>query len=235
MRAVGKLLLVLLGLAVLLVVADRLALRAAESTIAARLAEGGQLGPSPVVEVRGTPFLTQALRGRYDDVLVRAEGVPAGDLRVSSFVAELRGLQVPLSDVVQGDVQSVPVDELSARAVITLADLAKVVADRGLQVSPAEGGLVRVTGGVEVFGRRLEASAVSRVALEGNTVVVTAERFEVGNSVADAVLSAALGDRLDFRFELGPLPYGLQVTSLRPSTTGVVLTARSDGAVLQAG
>jgi hypothetical protein len=230
-----RLVVLLLVLTALLVVADRLAVRAVERDVAARLADAGRLPTAPEVDVRGTPFfLTQAVQGRYDDVVVRAEGVRAGNLRVRHFVAQLRGVELPLRDVVTGEVDAVPVASLTARAVITYADLSEAVVDRGLRVSPAGGGRARVTGGVRVLGQNLEASAISRATLEGRTIVVTAERFEVGNTVADAVLSRALGNRLDFRLDLGPLPYGLELTDVRAGGDGVVLHARSDGAVLRA-
>jgi hypothetical protein len=232
-RAVGRLLLLLAVLGVVALVADRLVAGAAERAVAAQLATAGGLDEEPDVEVRGTPFLTQALRGRYDDVVVRADGVPAGSLRARQFVARLRGVSVPLEDVLAGDVLAVPVEALTARAVLSYADLTQAVADRGLRLSPAGGGLVRVTGSVRVLGRDLEATAVSRPALVDGAVVVTAERFEVGSEVADAVLTRALGDRLDVRVELAALPYGLALTSLRAGGDGIVLRARSDGAVLQ--
>ena len=230
----GKLLVLLLVLAVLAVVADRVAVRVVEQTVASRVQAAGALPAPPEVEVRGVPFLTQALRGRYDDVLVRAQDVPAGTLSVDSFVAQLRGVQVPLSDAVQGSVTSVPVEALTARAVLSYADMSAVVADRGLRIGAAGGGLVRVTGTLRVLGRDLEASAVSRPVLEGSEVVITAERFEVGSALADDLVSRALGNRLDFRVAVGQLPYGLQLTGLRAGGDGVVLEARADGAVLEA-
>jgi hypothetical protein len=231
-RAVVRLAVVLLVLAVLALAADRLAARAVERTVAERLAASADLGGAPEVDVRGTPFLAQALRGRYDDVVVRAQAVPAGALRLRQAAFRLRGVEVPLRDAVAGELRAVPVDVLTARAVLTWADLTAAVADRGLRVGPAGDGRVRVTGSVRVLGRDLEASAVSRPVLEGSAVVVTAERFEVGGADADAVLTRALGDRLDVRLEVGALPFGLGLTSLRAGGDGVVLQARSDGAVL---
>lgn len=225
-------LLALLVLAGLLVAADRLAVRAVEDAVATRLATAGGLTATPEVDVRGTPFLTQAVRGRYDDVAVRAVDVPVGDLRFSRFEAQLRGLEVPLSDAVRGDVQQVPVEALAGRAVLSYEQLSSAVADRGLRVSSAGDGRARVTGSVRVLGRTLEASAVSTAVLEGSTVVVTAERFEVGAAAADAVLSRALGNRLDLRVDIGSLPYGLQLTGLTAGAEGVVLTASATDTVL---
>jgi hypothetical protein len=227
-----RLVLVLLVLAVLAVVADRVAVRVVQDVVAARVQSAGALPAAPAVEVRGFPFLTQALRGRYDDVVVRASRVPAGTLTVESFVAQLSGVRVPLSDAVQGTVTSVPVDGLTARAVLTYADMTAAVAERGLRVTAAGGGLVRVTGSLRVLGRELEASAVSRATLEGGEVVLTAERFEVGNAAADALVSRALGDRLDVRVAVGELPYGLALTGVRVGGDGVLLDAQAAATVL---
>lgn len=226
-----KLLAVLLGI-VLAVVADRLAVRAVQDAVATRVQAAGALPTAPSVEVGGFPFLTQALRGRYDDVVVRASDVPAGTLTVEQFSAQLRGVQVPLRAAVQGAVTSVPVDGLTARAVLTYAAMTAAVADRGLRVGPAGGGLVRVTGTLRVLGRELEASAVSRATVEGGEVVVTAERFEVGSTTADALVSRALGDRLDVRVPVGQLPYGLALTGVRVGGDGIVLDAEAGATVL---
>ncbi|HWH29625.1 MAG TPA: DUF2993 domain-containing protein [Mycobacteriales bacterium] len=227
-------LVVVLALLLVAVVVDRVAVRAAQSAIAVRLETAGGLADRPEVEVRGFPFLTQAVRGRYADVVVRAADVPAGQVRLRAFVVQLRGISVPLGEAVGGRVSAVPVDSLSGRAVLPWASVAAQLAARGLRVAPTGDGRVRVTGRVQVLGRGVEATAVSRPALEGGEVVVTAERFEVGSTVADAVLSRALGNRLDFRLDVGALPYGLRLTGVAAARDGVVLTARADGVVLAA-
>ena len=227
-----RLLVVLLVLAAGLVVADLAASSAAERAIAQRVQQTGELPERPEVEVRGRPFLLQALRGRYDEVAVSSADVPAGQLSVTSLVTELRGVRLPLRQALSSSASSVPVDALDTRAVVSYEDLTASVRDRGLRVVAAEEGLVRVTGELEVLGRTLEASAVSRPELEDGEIVVTAERFEVGNSVADALLSRTLGNRLDFRVAVGELPLGLALTGLRADASGVVLTAGARDIVL---
>lgn len=230
-----KLLVLVVVLLVAGVVADVLAARAAEQAIAARVQQTGGLGASPEVEVRGRPFLLQAVRGRYDDVVVRASDVPAGQLRFDSLVTQMQGVRVPLGEALSGSVSRVPVDRISARGVVGYGALTALVADRGLRVVDAGGGRVRVTGSVQVLGRTLEASAVSLPTLEGNTLVVTAERLEVGNAAADALLSRALGNRLDFRLELAALPYDLTLSSLQVGPAGVAVLARATDGLLSAG
>lgn len=234
MRRGTGLLVVLLVLVALVVAADRVAAAAADRAIATRLAAAAGLAARPQVDVRGFPFLTQAVRGRYDDVAVQASGVPAGTLRMQSFSARLQGVSVPLRTALSGSVTEVPVDRIDATALVGYPDLSARLADRGLSVTAAPGGLVRVTGRVSVLGRTLEASALSRPRRQGAEIVVTAERFEVGSTAADAVLSRALGSRLDFRLTLGALPFGLRLTSLAAGPDGVTLQASATGAVLRA-
>jgi hypothetical protein len=224
---------VIVVLVLLVVAAEVVAPRVVESSVAAQVQEAAALASPPDVEVRGRPFLTQALRGSYDDVVVRAADVPAGQIAFDGVVTQLQGVEVPLGDAVSRSVTQVPVRRLSTRAVLGYDDLTAVVRDRGLRVSPADGGLVRVTGSLEVLGRTLEASAISRPTLSGGTLVVTPERFEVGNAVADSLISAALGNRLDVQVELAGLPFGLQLTSLAAGPDGVVLRAEATDTVLR--
>lgn len=227
-------LVVVVVLVALVVVADRVAAHTAAGVVARKLESTGRLRGTPEVDVRGFPFLTQAVGGLYRDIAVTAAGVQAGKVEVTTFDAQLRGVHLPLSSALKGSVRSVPVDTISARAEVSWGELSNLVADRGLTVSSAGSGLARVTGTVTVLGRSYHASAVSRPALDGRTIVVTATRFEVGSGAADAVLSKALGNRLDFRVELGALPYGLELDGLGADDTGVVLTAHARDVVLQA-
>jgi hypothetical protein len=226
------LLVVLLVLGAGLVAADLVASGVAERSIAQRVQQSGGLPERPEVEVRGRPFLLQALRGRYDDVVVRSAEVPAGQLGLSDVVTELSGVRVPLRQALSSTSAPVPVQSVRTRGVVSYEALTATVADRGLRVGAAEAGLVRVTGGVQVLGRTLEASAVSRPELVDGGIVVTAERFEVGSPAADALLTRGLGDRLDFRVDVAQLPFGLALTSLRAGADGVTVTAEATDTVL---
>lgn len=229
-----RLLVSLLVLAVLLVLADRGAALLAGRLVADRLQSTAQLSARPDVTLEGFPFLTQAVRGRYESVRVVATDLPAGSMRLARLTATLQGVQVPLSEVVTGAVDRVPVDAIDARVLVSYAELSRRSGSRALTVSAA-GDLLRVRGSVRVLGRTLAAAALSRVTVQGQELVITAQSYEVGNSVADAVLSRALGNRLDFRVDLSGLPYGLRVRSARVGPQGLTLSADSDGAVLSTG
>ena len=227
-----KLLVALLVLALLLVVGDRVGATMAERAVARELAGSG-LGGEPAVDIRGTPFLTQALAGRYDEVVVMAQDVPAGELRFSEFEATLRGLQVPLSQALSGDVASVPVDVLEARALVPYDELAQRSGAADVTVEPV-GDRVRVTGRVEVLGRTLMAATLSRVELDGSDVVVTAESFDVGNQTLSAVLTRALTGKLDLRLPIEGLPYGLEPIALEVTPGGILVDASAADTVLTA-
>lgn len=222
----------LVVLVVLAVAADRIALVVAERTVAAQLQTSGSLSTRPNVSVRGIPFLTQAISGRYDDVELSATSVTAGGGRLSRLEATLRGVHVPLSDALSGSVSEVPVDRVRATVLLTYSDIQKQLRDRRLALSAA-GELLRVTGSVQVLGRTVSASAVSTVTLRGTSVVVTAQRFEIGGRAADRVLSGALGGRLDFTVRIGQLPYGLRLTGVRVRPEGVVATASGTNTILR--
>ena len=226
-----RLLVSLLVLAALAVAADRIALVVAERQVAAQLQTSGSLSTRPQVSVRGIPFLTQALAGRYDDIELSATDVSAGGGRLSRLDASLHGVHLPLSAALSGSVTSVPVDSVRATVLVSYADLATQLRDRGLSVTPA-GALLRVTGSVTVLGRRVSASALSSVRLSGSSVVVSAQRFEVGNAAADRALTSGLAGRFDFVVRIGTLPYGLKLTAVRVSPDGVIATAAGTNTVL---
>lgn len=204
-----------------------------ERVVAERVQQESGVVERPEVELRGRPFVTQAVRGRYDDIVVRSKDVPAGQVEFDTVVTQLTGVQVRLASALTGQVDVVPVTRVSTRAVVGYESLTAAVADRGLTVAPGETGLLRVTGRVEVLGMTLSAVAVSRPAVVDQAVEVTAERFEVGNDVADAVITRALGQGLDFTVAIDPLPYGMQLRSVDARPAGVVLTAQAADVVLR--
>ncbi len=227
----GRLLPLALVLLVVLVVGDRLAAGFAARAVAAQLQSAAALAEPPEVAVGGVPFLTQAVRGRYDRLEVRAVRVPAGEVSFAELTATLSGVGVPLTDILSGTVDSVPVDVVDGRGLLSYDTLSRRSGDRDLTVTPV-GNRLRVEGSVPVAGRRLAAAAVSSVTIEGNDLVVTAQSIEVGNSAADAVLSRALRGRLDLRVPIGRLPYGLQVTGVAVEPDGVAFRAGARDVVL---
>jgi len=235
---VRRLLVGALVLLALLVVADRVGAAVAERALADELQRSGGFTTRPEVDVRGVPFLTQALDGRYDRIDVVARDVDAGEaagtpVQVSRLSATLRGARVPLRDALSGTVTSVPVDGVDSRALLPFSVLERSTDVGDLTVAP-EGERLRLRGSVEVLGRDVTGSALSRLAVEDGTLVVTADSVDVGNDVASRLVSRALEGRFDVRVPLRGLPYGLQVQAVAVQPDGLAVTARATDTVLSA-
>lgn len=228
-----RLTVVLLVLAVLVAVADRVGAVVAGRAVAAELQSSVALSASPEVEVRGIPFLTQALAGRYEDVRVRAVDVPAGEITVRELTAELSGVRAPLGEAVSGSLTEVAVERVDARALVSYDALSRRSGERQLTLS-AEGDRLRVRGSVRVAGQTFAAEAVSQLALDGEVLVIKAEQVRVGDARVDRAIERALQGRLDLRVPLSGLPYGLSVTDVDVDPDGIRLTAAARDTVLRA-
>lgn len=225
-------LVLLVILAVAAVAADRVGVRVAEDQVAKQLQSSADLTSRPTVTIDGVPFLTQALAGRYDRIDVGATDLSRGGVHVTSLEAELTGVEVPLGDALRGDVSSIPVDAVTATALVTYADLAHSSGLVGVTITPVDGE-VHVTGRVTVLGRSVTVTATSSVALRGRSIAVTARSLRVLGQTSPALLNALAG-RLDLLVPVGTLPYDLRLTGLSVTQEGLLLQARSGRTVLKA-
>ena len=225
------LLVTLVVLALLLVGADRLAARFAGAAVARELQQSQSLSSEPEVSIRGFPFLTQALRGRYDRIDVTVPQASREGVEVQDLTAHLRGARIPLRAALSRTVTEVPVEQVDADGLVTYAGLA-AGADRRVTIAPA-GDQLKVTGEVDVLGRTLTGTAFSTVRLDGRDLVVRAQRFDVGNGVVNDLLTSVLRDRFDFRVPVGRLPYGLRLTGATVTPEGVRVSAAGGATVLR--
>jgi hypothetical protein len=227
-----------LVLLALLVAADRVGAAVAERVLADELQRNGALPSRPEVDVRGVPFLTQALQGRYDRIDVVARDVPAGELAgtpvtLPRLSATLRGVRVPLEQALSGAVTSVPVERVDARARLPF-DVVRRGSDVADLDAAAEGDRLRLRGTVRVLGQQVTGSVLSALTVEDGQLVVTAEEFDVPGGVAGRLLDRALAGRFDARIPLTGLPYGLQVDDVRVRPDGLDVAARADDTELSA-
>lgn len=226
---VRKLAIGLVVLLVLLGVADRVTESFAEKAIADRI--DAELDQRPKVEIGGFSFLLQAMRGRYDDITVSGDRASQSGLGVSDFTAELKGVDIPLSDAVEGSVSRVPTELIRGSAVVGFPDLAEV-AGNGIAIEADGKERVRVTGTLTLAGERVEASAVSEVSISTTKLTVRAVSFQVNGVVAPAAVQRAIRDLLDVSVNLPTLPYELKVEDVSVTDDGIRLAASARGVVL---
>jgi hypothetical protein len=226
-RALVVLVLVLIGL---LVVVDRVGVAVAERRVGEGIAEAADLAEAPEVDIVGFPVLDEAVRGRYDEVRIHfsAEALDAAPGTEAEVV--LRGAQVPFEDLF-GVVREVPVERLDGTATLSYALLSEQIGP-DTELEPDGDGL-RITRTVEVAGQQLPLSATGTVALDGTELVIDVDGASgAGIDLPDEVVERA-AELLALRYEVPALPYGLQLTDVRPGPDGVVVTARGEGTVIE--
>ena len=227
MRALLVVILLLGGLAV---GADRVAVGIAEDKVAEQLAAKGGLSGTPTVDIAGFPFLTQAVAGRYDDVRISLTAEELGQPAGTRVDIALHGVHVPLSSVVSGSVEKVPVDRVDGTATLSYALLsAQLGGDTTLR---REGDGLRITKTVEVLGQTLPLTAVGTVSLDGNQLVVDVEKAAGAGVDVPGFLVSRVSDLLDLRYDVPALPFGLQLTGVRPGADGVDLELAARDTVL---
>jgi hypothetical protein len=213
-KALLVVVLLLLGLAV---AADRVAVNIAEDKVATQVAEKGSLHGTPAVDITGFPFLTQAVAGRYDDVRIALTAEELGQPAGTRADIALHGVQVPLSDVLSGSVNRVPVDRIDGTATISYELLsAQLGGDATLH---PEGDGLRITKTVDLLGRKIPLTAAGTVTLKGNQLVIDVSKAAGAGVDLPGFLVNKASDLLDLRYDVPPLPFGLRLTGVRPAPT----------------
>jgi hypothetical protein len=227
---VKALLVVVVALLGLAVVADRVAVGVAEDRVAGELATKGGLQGTPTVDITGFPFLTQALSGTYDDIRISLTAEELGQPAGTRADVSLQGVHVPLSDVLSGSVQQIPVDRVDGTATLSYALLADQLGG-DTTLSP-DGVGIQLTKTVEVLGFDFSLTAAGTVALDGQVVVIDVHDASAGAvDVPDFVLQQA-EELLDLRYPVPALPFGLQLTSVAPAAEGVDVAVEATDTVL---
>jgi hypothetical protein len=221
------LLVVLVGV---LVVVDRVGVGVAERRVAEQVATRGGLNGQPEVDITGFPFLTQALAGTYDDIRISLTAEELGQPAGTRADVSLQGVHVPLSDVLSGSVQEIPVDRVEGTATLSYALLADQFG--GDTTLSRQGDGIRITKTVEVLGFDFPLTATGTVVLDGSDVVIDVHDASAGAvDVPDFALARA-ADLLDLRYPVPALPFGLQLTSVAPTAEGIDVAVEAADTVL---
>jgi hypothetical protein len=228
---VKALLIVLLLALGLLFLVDRVGVSVAEGQVAQQVAERGGLAGAPEVDITGFPFLTQAVAGRYDEVRISLTAEQLGEPAGTRADVQLYGVQVPLSDVISGSVQAIPVEQVDGTATLSYELLAQELGG-DTRLAP-EGDRLRIDRTVDLAGIEVPVIARGTVTLDGRDLVVDVEDASAaGVDVPGFVLDRAV-DVLDFRYPVPELPFGLELTSVDPGEDGVLVVVAATDTVLQ--
>lgn len=230
MRVLRWGLVLLLVLGVLLVVADRVGVWAAERTVADQVANelaGYQVDSEPPqVSIAGFPFLTQVGGGRYEEVTLVLDDVGTGVARLSRVELVASGVTADADTLMSG---SGPIDaeRVDGTAVISYPEVVGLVGVDGLRLGPGEGERLQVRLDTEVLGEPVTVAGTATfelmddaVRLRGDELAVEEPEqlpFGVDQAIEDAMTQLA------WDAQLPPLPYGLTVTAVRAQPDGLVV------------
>ncbi|MFF0469056.1 DUF2993 domain-containing protein [Micromonospora zamorensis] len=225
----------LLVVAGLLVVADRVAVGVAEREIAKRVSQEvtkqGAQAAEPDVKVFGTPFLTQVFDGRYQRISINLRDVQApveGDVvRLSVLDVDARNVRASLDTLRtgQGDIVA---DTVNGTGTISYDSLAALLKRPGLTLGEQNGKLA-VTGPADILGQKITISGTADVTVADNGAV--ALRFNDLDAAGLPNLALARGllnnfaKSISIDVPLPELPFQLAVREVRPLPEGLAVTA----------
>jgi hypothetical protein len=245
-RAVRITAVVVVLVLVLLFVLDRLAARLVAQEVATQTQTSQHLATKPSVSIGGGLFLPQVASGDYRDIDIDVRGANANGLRVDDMHAHLDGMHLPLSEILNRDVRTIPVDNLTADVTLTFTDLnaylaaqsAATAAQQGVQAGApprvsADNGGIRVDSTVVIVGASYPVEVVADMGVEPNAVTFTPRGFAQGVAALlppqwrDAVMKL-----LTLTVPVQGLPFNLKLTAATVQPTGLRFTAAGQHVIL---
>lgn len=201
-------LIVLVVLAGLAVVGDRVAASYAEHRIATEIRKEG-FGARPDVRIYGFPFLTQVAGRHFPHAGMTAKNVREGPVTISTIDGDVHDVRV------DSGFRSGTIGRVDGTGTISFGNLTKAAGQPDLRLTADGPDKVKAEVDLDDLGVGT-ATAIAQVTKVGNGIRVHAVSVE-GFSLED------LGGDLDFTVPVKGLPMGLEFRSLSVSSKGVVL------------
>ncbi|MFE0580533.1 DUF2993 domain-containing protein [Streptomyces sp. NPDC058874] len=230
MRIVRVVVIIAVVLGALFVGVDRWAVGYAENRLADRIQARQGLAGGAEVEIRGFPFLTQALSHEFERVDLKLTGVEVAAegrrTRLSELDASFRGVRL------NGDYSGGTAERADGTGLITYADLTAASQTGATLSYGGAPGKVKVTASVDIAGRKLSRSVISTITLVdapgsgggagGKIVRVRAEEVP-GEGIPGLERLVRRQTDFDRTIDSG-LPAGLRLSALTSDEAGVHLT-----------
>jgi hypothetical protein len=211
---------------------DRVLAGLAERKAAEYLSE--PFGHPATVRVHGSPFLTQALRGRYSGVEVLG-GLRIGDISGATLVAHLTNAYLPVRELLGGRAHELPCERVQGRLVLPYSELARISRIPGLSLA-FDGERLMATAALPVPGisqlARISGEAVLSLTANGAAWLQIRDVSVAGITLSSLVLKQLL-PTLSVPIPLPALPYGLHLDELRPTANGLVVDGSADAVVFR--
>ena len=211
---------VLVVLAIVAPLADRWLAGHAERKASEYLSE--PFGHPATVRVHGTPFLTQALRGRYSDVEVTG-GLRVGEIAAATPNAHRATSTCRCASCSADGPPSCRASTSTGRIVLPYGELARVARIPGLRAAPVDDQLI-ASAALPVPGisqlARVSGEAVLSTGSGGSVWLRITRRLRRGHQPAAASCSTSCCRRSTSRSRSRSCPTGCGCDELRPTADG---------------
>jgi hypothetical protein len=191
-------------------------------------------GHPATVRVLGTPFLTQAVRGRYTQVEVSGT-LRVGEINGATLIATLRNVHLPTRDLLGGRTRELPCEHVAGRLLIAYSELARVARIPGLSLY-YRGDKLLASAALPVPGfsqlARIQGEAVLTQAGAGSVWLKINGVTVVGIALPSLVLNQLL-PTLNVAIPLPELPYGLRIDELLPTQSGLLVCGSAEAVVFR--
>ncbi len=237
-------LLVLIG--VVLAVLDRFGASYAERVIGDRVAEqvADQKATSdkPDVTVAGVPFLTQVVRGNYQEIKIELRNFagPAGNgqtIRMPLLDIRAKDVRAPLETLRtgQGDIVATTV---TGAGTVDYATLAQLTDREGVKLGEKDGKLA-VTAPLDILNQTVTINGTANLEVaDGNVVRVRFDQVTAQGLPDIPLVQNALSNyakQISVDLEVPALPLDMKVQKVQPTAAGLVVTAGGSEVPLNAG
>jgi LmeA-like phospholipid-binding len=218
---------VLIVLALSIALADRICATLAERKASEYLAE--PFGHPPTVRVHGTPFLTQALRGRYRDVEVSGGGLQIGEMAGATLEAHLFNTLLPPRELLGGRTTQLRCDRVDGRIVLPYGEIARVSRIPGLTLTYERERLVASASlPVPGINQLARVSGQAVLTVHDGLVWLRVRGLSVAGISLPGLVVKQLMPSLNVPIPLPALPYGLRLDELKPVPSGLMVSGSAD-------
>jgi hypothetical protein len=242
---------VVLVLAGLLVVADRVAVHVAEGKLADQAVTAMRdreitSDQKPSVSIGGFPFLTQVLAGKYEKVTIDVDHPRNRRVTLDKLTIVANQVHAPLDTIRSGEGQ-VTADTVAGTATMSwdvvrsLIDTTPLRQVPGLDVSKlniaVKDNKVNLSAPISFAGIKLTLQAAGTLAVTKGEVHVQIEDLRAvssngGTSALSPSFLQQYRDRLNVKVAVPNLPYDLVINKVQSSATGVLVTATAANVIL---
>ncbi|MDT0322114.1 LmeA family phospholipid-binding protein [Streptomyces millisiae] len=217
-------------LAVLAVIADRVAVRFAQSEVASQARSSLGLTSEPSVTINGFPFLTQALGRDLNHVTLGLDDyeaeVDGQALMISELSADLRDVEIA------GDFSGATAERADGEGLVSYEEMTRAYGELlasgdsgfGVEFGYGDGGQLLLTLQASAFGQTLDIGEVpGELVLDGEAVRLQVDDADIPD-VGGEQVQAAIREQLDTGRTITGLPEGVSLDSVEPTEDGVRIT-----------